>query len=338
MALLNRSGSNTRAMRAVARQREKFTHDVKVGDHAITVDEPVDCGGDDLGPSPQELLAAALASCTAVTMEMYAQRKGWDISGLAVDCRYTPAERGCPTRFELDLQDAGAPRRGADRAAAGDRGQVPGPPHARGRGHVRRAGRARLSTAAELAAVLLDAATRPLAMDVHGGKDAAVLVPLFEDPSGALHAVFTRRRHDLRRHPGEISFPGGRRDARRGAASTPRCARRTRRSGCRPTEVDVVGALPPTPTFVTNYAIYPFVGVIEPGFAWVPQDTEVAEVLELQPRRSARRLRRAPAGAEGHPVPHADVRGGRRPRHLGRDRPHPGRRYWGVCSSSRSAR
>jgi putative redox protein len=101
MALLNRSDSNTHPMRAVARQREKFTHDVKVGDHAITVDEPVDEGGDDLGPSPQELLAAALASCTAVTMEMYAQRKGWDVSGLAVDCRYTPAERGCPTRFEL---------------------------------------------------------------------------------------------------------------------------------------------------------------------------------------------------------------------------------------------
>jgi putative redox protein len=101
MALLNRSDSNTHPMRAVARRREKFTHDVKVGDHAITVDEPVDEGGDDLGPSPQELLAAALASCTAVTMEMYAQRKGWDVSGLAVDCRYTPAERGCPTRFEL---------------------------------------------------------------------------------------------------------------------------------------------------------------------------------------------------------------------------------------------
>ncbi len=43
----------------------------------------------------------------------------------------------------------------------------------------------------------------------------------------------------------------------------------------------VVGALPPTPTFVTNYAIYPFVGVIEPGFAWVLQQTEVDEVLEL---------------------------------------------------------
>jgi putative redox protein len=91
-------------MRAVARQREKLTHDVKAGDHAITVDEPVASGGNDLGPSPQELLAAALASCTAVTMEMYAQRKGWDTHGLAVDCRYAPAERGCPTRFELVLK------------------------------------------------------------------------------------------------------------------------------------------------------------------------------------------------------------------------------------------
>jgi putative redox protein len=104
MALLNRSGSDTRAMRAEARQRENLAHDVKAGDHTFTVDEPVTSGGEDLGPSPQELLAAALASCTAVTMEMYAHRKGWDTSGLAVDVRYTPAERGCPTRFDLVLK------------------------------------------------------------------------------------------------------------------------------------------------------------------------------------------------------------------------------------------
>ena len=104
MALLNRSSSETRAMRAVAKQREKFTHDVQAGSHAIIVDEPTEAGGDDLGPSPQELLAAALASCTAVTMEMYADRKGWDIDGLEVDCRYSPAERGCPTRFEMIMR------------------------------------------------------------------------------------------------------------------------------------------------------------------------------------------------------------------------------------------
>ena len=105
MALLNRnSSSGTRSMRAMARQREKYTHDVKAGRHTITVDEPLESGGDDLGPSPQELLAAALASCTAVTMEMYAQRKGWDTSGLTVGVEYTPAERGAPTKFELVLK------------------------------------------------------------------------------------------------------------------------------------------------------------------------------------------------------------------------------------------
>ena len=105
MALLNRnSSSGTRSMRAMARQREKYTHDVTAGDHTITVDEPVESGGQDEGPSPQELLAASLASCTAVTMEMYAQRKGWDLGHVEVECSYTPAERGCPTKFDLVLR------------------------------------------------------------------------------------------------------------------------------------------------------------------------------------------------------------------------------------------
>jgi putative redox protein len=88
-------------MRATARQLENLRHDVKVRRHTITSDEPKDQGGDDSGPSPQELLAASLASCTAITMEMYARRKGWDIAGLAVDCEYTPAVRGCPTKFAM---------------------------------------------------------------------------------------------------------------------------------------------------------------------------------------------------------------------------------------------
>jgi putative redox protein len=104
MSLLNRKHDTTadsRSMRAVARQREKYTHDLKIRTHVLTADEPADAGGDDEGPSPQELLAASLASCTAITMEMYAKRKGWNVAGLEIDCLYTPAERGCPTRFEL---------------------------------------------------------------------------------------------------------------------------------------------------------------------------------------------------------------------------------------------
>ena len=91
-------------MRAVARQREKYTHDLKVRKHQLTADEPEESGGDDLGPSPQELLAASLASCTAITIEMYAHRKKWNVDGLEVDCDYTPAERGSPTNFKLVMR------------------------------------------------------------------------------------------------------------------------------------------------------------------------------------------------------------------------------------------
>ena len=91
-------------MRAKATQRSKFAHDVKVRKHSMTADEPEDMGGEDLGPSPQELLAASLASCTAITMEMYAKRKGWDVEGLRVDVAYTPAERGCMTQFDLVMK------------------------------------------------------------------------------------------------------------------------------------------------------------------------------------------------------------------------------------------
>jgi putative redox protein len=91
-------------MRATATQSSNYTHEVTVRKHQLTADEPEDSGGDDLGPSPQELLAASLASCTAITMEMYAKRKGWNVDGMAVDVNYTPAERGAVTRFELVMK------------------------------------------------------------------------------------------------------------------------------------------------------------------------------------------------------------------------------------------
>jgi putative redox protein len=90
--------------RATAEQLENFRHDVRVRSHTLTADEPRDQGGDDAGPSPEELLAAALASCSAITMEMYAKRKGWDVAGLRVDCEYLPAERGHPTQFKLVMR------------------------------------------------------------------------------------------------------------------------------------------------------------------------------------------------------------------------------------------
>ncbi len=72
--------------------------------HHLAADEPEEHGGADAAPSPQELLAASLASCTAVTMEMYAKRKGWDIGDVEVVAEYTPGERGSVTRFQLTLR------------------------------------------------------------------------------------------------------------------------------------------------------------------------------------------------------------------------------------------
>lgn len=94
----------TRMKASARRDGGTFRHTVHVGDHQLAVDEPVAAGGEDMGPDPQELLAASLASCAAITMEMYAARKGWDIGHVEVDVEYSPAERGCPTRFQLVMR------------------------------------------------------------------------------------------------------------------------------------------------------------------------------------------------------------------------------------------
>jgi len=118
------------------------------------------------------------------------------------------------------------------------------------------------------------------ALEVHGRIDAAVLVPLYLGTDGRVHAVFTRRRDDLRRHAGEISFPGGRNDTGEDLQATA-LREACEEVGLPAAAVEVVGALQPVPTIATDYAVYPFVGLIEPGFAWVPSAGEVAEVLEL---------------------------------------------------------
>jgi 8-oxo-dGTP pyrophosphatase MutT (NUDIX family) len=118
------------------------------------------------------------------------------------------------------------------------------------------------------------------ALEVRGRTDAAVLVALYSD-HGRLHAVFTKRREDLRRHPGEISFPGGRRDDTDPDLLATALREAEEEIGLPPAAVRIVGALQPTPTIVTGYAVYPFVGLIEPGMAWTLSAREVAQVLEL---------------------------------------------------------
>ncbi|MDQ8045159.1 MAG: OsmC family protein [Solirubrobacteraceae bacterium] len=90
-------------MRAVSTSQGGLRHLVSVGDHHLIVDEPVERGGTDTGPSPLELLAASLVSCTAITMQLYAKRKGWELDDLTVEVDYQPAERGALTQFEMIL-------------------------------------------------------------------------------------------------------------------------------------------------------------------------------------------------------------------------------------------
>jgi 8-oxo-dGTP pyrophosphatase MutT (NUDIX family) len=143
-----------------------------------------------------------------------------------------------------------------------------------------------------LRAVLLDPADATL-LEVHGRTKAAVLVALYVE-GGDLHAVFTRRRHDLRSHAGEISFPGGRRDPDDDSLQFTALREAEEEIGLPADTVCILGALPPTPTVATSYGVYPFVGLIERGRAWIPSATEVDEVLEvrLADLRAARTRRR----------------------------------------------
>jgi putative redox protein len=92
-------------VRAVARRREGYLHDVEIEDgaHRLVVDEPEAAGGTDAGPAPTRLVAAALASCISITMEMYARRKGWELGAVevAVEIEY---EGYVPAAFTASVQ------------------------------------------------------------------------------------------------------------------------------------------------------------------------------------------------------------------------------------------
>jgi 8-oxo-dGTP pyrophosphatase MutT (NUDIX family) len=130
-------------------------------------------------------------------------------------------------------------------------------------------------------------------LDAHGHTEAAVLVPMHGWPDNP-GLVFTERRSDLKRHAGEISFPGGRRDEGEELLDTA-LREADEEIGLSRDNVEVVGALPPIGTFVTNYKVHPFVGLIDEGMRFEPNPTEVESVLvasldDLQAAYEKRRL------------------------------------------------
>ena len=96
---------------------EGFTQEIVVGPHQLTADEPKDMGGDDEGPTPYDLLLAALGSCTSITVTMYAQNKTWPLQDVTVrlqhstihatDCAECETKEGKIDRIELDIELAG---------------------------------------------------------------------------------------------------------------------------------------------------------------------------------------------------------------------------------------
>ena len=88
---------------AHARRRQGFLHDVEVAGHSLVIDEPEATGGSDQGPAPTRLLAGALAACTAITVEMYAARKEWNLGDVEVDVEMT-YEGAVPSSFTVTLR------------------------------------------------------------------------------------------------------------------------------------------------------------------------------------------------------------------------------------------
>jgi 8-oxo-dGTP pyrophosphatase MutT (NUDIX family) len=130
----------------------------------------------------------------------------------------------------------------------------------------------------DLSRVLLSPADA-IRLDVHGRTDAAVLVPLYVQ-DGGLHAVFTKRREDLRRHPGEISFPGGRYDEGEPDLTATALREAQEEIGLDPARVEILGELTTYET-VTGYRVAPVVGWVEPPFELRLDAKEVASAFEV---------------------------------------------------------
>lgn len=113
------------------------------------------------------------------------------------------------------------------------------------------------------------------------GREAAVLMPFRENDSGGLELIFTKRRDDLPSHAGQISFPGGSSDPGDTDHVFTALREAEEELAIPPASVQVLGALEPMSTFVSDFAVYPIAGVIDGNVKMVPSPREVDSVFAV---------------------------------------------------------
>jgi len=82
----------------------KFEQHVTIGPHALRADAPKEHDGGDVGPEPHEFLLAALGSCTSISLQMYAARKAWPLTGVKVDVRLEKTADGTVFHRSIELE------------------------------------------------------------------------------------------------------------------------------------------------------------------------------------------------------------------------------------------
>lgn len=91
---------------SVTSTNTNYHHDITTGNHRLVADEPVSAGGQDAGPAPYDFVLSGLGACTAITLRMYAERKGWNLGELSVGLTLLKNHEG-EARIERQLKATG---------------------------------------------------------------------------------------------------------------------------------------------------------------------------------------------------------------------------------------
>lgn len=146
----------------------------------------------------------------------------------------------------------------------------------------------------DLKPLLAEALARhqPQATHMDGSRDAAILIPIVAVPEPTL--LFTQRTENVRKHKGQISFPGGSVDAADRSALDAALREAHEEIDLDPSSVEVLGELDTFPTFVSGFTVTPFVGWLDTEPVLTANPDEVAEVIHVPLRDLTDEIRSDP--------------------------------------------